>query len=111
MKQFLEDTLHDLKKTWIKGIEYTFTVTCPCSAERHFLNLNNCLEHPTVECERSKKTIDTSKIKDKFTERSPVVGNYSLSDSITKRKTKQNQRKQMCASDKIRTYVMSPSSS
>ena len=44
VKEFLSDTLDDLRSTWARGITYNFCVACPCSKEAlHFLDLDQCI--------------------------------------------------------------------
>ncbi|XP_038060814.1 uncharacterized protein LOC119731680 isoform X1 [Patiria miniata] len=71
---FVEENLQNLKDMWIKRINYTLSVECPCQrGSLHLLPLDKCLENPEVSCRIEKspqKVIPTNPFRAMFNQES-----------------------------------------
>ena len=70
MLDFVKNELQNLKDLWIKRIDYSLAVACPCGrGSIHFLPLDDCLVKTSVSCRKEKMgqvEISTRSIKAMF---------------------------------------------
>ncbi|XP_072050401.1 uncharacterized protein [Amphiura filiformis] len=79
VKDFLEESLADIKTTWAPRIQYIFCIACPCkSGDQHYIDLDKFLsdDSRSVQCCRG-KLIAKGPVKQKFCQHQEVSTNPS----------------------------------